>query len=123
MKIRLIEEKDYEAYKKLFEEAFSESLEFLRREDPEHYHKERKEKRAVTHSRFGFYLRTGSTFVAEQARARFKLFRNKEAERTEKSERRRLSGHEVFASVNHFAVATRFMLVVGFNGCNVERLP
>lgn len=66
MKIRPIEEKDYEVYKNLFEEAFSECLAFLKHENPEQYRKEKKEKRVVTHSRFGFYLKTGSTFVAEQ---------------------------------------------------------
>lgn len=66
MKIRPIEEKDYEDYKNLFEEAFSEYLKFLKHENPDQYMKEKKEKRAITHSRFDFYLKTGSIFVAEQ---------------------------------------------------------
>jgi len=34
MIIRQMEEKDYEAFKRLFEEAYSEYLEFLKRKSP-----------------------------------------------------------------------------------------
>jgi len=66
MVIRQIEEKDYEAYRRLFEEAYVEYLEFLKHENPQQYLKERQERREVTSARFDFYLKTGSSFVAEE---------------------------------------------------------
>lgn len=65
MIIRQMEEKDYEAFKSLFEEAYGEYLESLKDRDPQKYQKELKEERKVTHARFEFYLKTGSSFVAE----------------------------------------------------------
>jgi L-amino acid N-acyltransferase YncA len=64
--VRRIEEKDYEAFKRLFDEAFFEYLDSLRQVNPQKYMKELKERREITRSGFNFYLRTGSTFVAEE---------------------------------------------------------
>jgi len=61
-----MEKKDYEPYRSLFEEAHTEYLEFLRLSNPQQYRKEQKEKRKVTRARFNFYLKTGSSFVAEE---------------------------------------------------------
>jgi RimJ/RimL family protein N-acetyltransferase len=61
-----MEEKDYEPYKRLFDEAYSEYLEFLKSKNPLRYLKERQERREVTRARFDFYLKTGSSFVAEK---------------------------------------------------------
>jgi L-amino acid N-acyltransferase YncA len=61
-----MQEKDYEPYKALFDEAYAEYLEFLKNTNPQQYLKERREKREVTHARFEFYLKTGSSFVAEE---------------------------------------------------------
>ena len=41
--IREIKEKDYEAFKSLFNQAFSEYLEFLKRENPQQYERSMKE--------------------------------------------------------------------------------
>lgn len=65
MIIRQMEDKDYEAFKGLFEEAYGEYLESLRDSDPQKYQKELKEGRKVTRARFEFYLKAGSSFVAE----------------------------------------------------------
>jgi len=64
--VREIEEKDYEVFKRLFDQAFFEYLEFLRQGNPQQHLKELEERREVTRSGFNFYLRTGSTFVAEE---------------------------------------------------------
>ena len=66
MIIRKLEEMDYEAYKALFEEAYSEYLESLKHKNPTQYLKEQQERREVTRARFDFYLKTGSSFVAEE---------------------------------------------------------
>mgnify|MGYP001087848986 CR=1 FL=1 len=66
MRIRLLEEKDFEAFRKLFDEAFSEYLEFLRHKNHEQFLEEVAEREAVTQEGFDFYLRTGTTFVAEE---------------------------------------------------------
>jgi len=63
--VRPMNNEDYEPYKKLFEEAYSEYLESLRLNNPQQYKKEKLEKRKVTQARFSFYLKTGSSFVAE----------------------------------------------------------
>ncbi|MFX1486393.1 MAG: GNAT family N-acetyltransferase [Promethearchaeota archaeon] len=65
MIIRRMEDKDYEAFKGLFEEAYGEYLKSLKERDPQKYQKELKEERKVTRERFEFYLETGSSFVAE----------------------------------------------------------
>jgi L-amino acid N-acyltransferase YncA len=66
--IRGIEEKDYEVFKRLFDQAFFEYLEFLKDRNRQQYMKELKERREITRSGFDFYLRTRSTFVAEEDR-------------------------------------------------------
>jgi len=66
MIVRQIKEKDYEPYRSLFEEAYTEYLESLRFSNPKEYRKEHKERRKVTRARFSFYLKTGSSFVAEE---------------------------------------------------------
>ena len=66
MKVRLLEEKDFGAFKALFDEAFSEYLEYLQHENPEQFLKEVTQREEVTREGFDFYLKTGSTFVAEE---------------------------------------------------------
>jgi RimJ/RimL family protein N-acetyltransferase len=66
VRVREVEERDYQAFKGLFDQAFSEYLEFLKQENPQRYMKELCEKREVTRPGFDFYLGTGSTFVAEE---------------------------------------------------------
>ena len=66
MTIRRIEEKDCEAFRRLFEEAYVEYLEFLKHKNPQQYLQEIREKKEVTRPRFDFYLETGSSFVAEE---------------------------------------------------------
>jgi hypothetical protein len=48
MRLRLLEERDFEAFRTLFDEAFSEYLEFLRRENHEQFTKELAEREEVT---------------------------------------------------------------------------
>ncbi|MFX0097804.1 MAG: GNAT family N-acetyltransferase [Candidatus Hodarchaeota archaeon] len=67
MIIRQIEDKDYGAFKDLFEEAYGEYLESLKDRDPQEYQRELEEGRKVTRARFEFYLKTGSSFVAEDS--------------------------------------------------------
>jgi RimJ/RimL family protein N-acetyltransferase len=64
--MRLLEEKDFESFRRLFEDAYAEYLQFLKRENPQQYLKERQERREVTRERFDFYLKTGSSFIAEE---------------------------------------------------------
>jgi L-amino acid N-acyltransferase YncA len=64
--VRQIEEKDYEVFRRLFDQAFFEYLEFLKQRNSKQYVKELKERREITRSGFNFYLTTGSTFVAEE---------------------------------------------------------
>jgi L-amino acid N-acyltransferase YncA len=64
--IRQLEKKDYEPYKMLFNEAYYEYLQALRENNPQQYQKEKQNKRKVTPSRFSFYLKTGSSFVADK---------------------------------------------------------
>jgi L-amino acid N-acyltransferase YncA len=66
MRVRLLEERDFEAFRALFDEAFSEYLEFLRHESPEQFLEEVAEREEVTREGFDFYLKTGTTFVAEE---------------------------------------------------------
>jgi L-amino acid N-acyltransferase YncA len=61
--IRQLEAKDYDAFKRLFTEAYTEYLEFLKHERPQHDLNQ--ERRDVTVPRFTFYLDAGSSFVAE----------------------------------------------------------
>jgi L-amino acid N-acyltransferase YncA len=64
--VKGIEEKDFGVFKRFFDQAFFKYLEFLKQGNPQQYMKEVKERREVTRSGFNFYLRTGSTFVAEE---------------------------------------------------------
>ncbi len=68
--VRQMEEKDYEAFVGLYEEAYSEYLDFLKNENPRQYLLELQERtwRRTTPKRLEFYLKTGSSFVAEQDR-------------------------------------------------------
>ena len=66
MIIRKLEEKDYEVYKMLFEEAYSEYLKSLKQKNPTQYLKEQQERREATRARFDFYLKTGNNFIAEE---------------------------------------------------------
>jgi RimJ/RimL family protein N-acetyltransferase len=64
--VRQLVKKDYRPYKKLFDEAYYEYLEGLKQKDLQQYHEEKQNKRKVTSSRFNFYVKTGSSFVAEK---------------------------------------------------------
>jgi L-amino acid N-acyltransferase YncA len=64
--VRELEERDYEVFKRLFDEAFLEYLEFLKRGKTRQYMKELRGRREISRSGFDFYLRTGSSFVAEE---------------------------------------------------------
>jgi len=64
--VKQIIKKDYEPFKRLFEEAYKEYLEFLRLNNPQQYERAKQEKMKVTQARFKFYLKTRSSFVAEE---------------------------------------------------------
>jgi len=64
--VRQMVKEDYKLYKRLFDEAYYEYLQDLKRSNPQQYHKEIQNKRKVTSSRFNFYVKTGSSFVAEK---------------------------------------------------------
>jgi len=64
--LRQFAKRDYEPFKGLFEDAYNEYLQSLRLSNPEKYEKEKREERKVTRRRFSFYLKTGSSFVAEE---------------------------------------------------------
>ena len=64
--IRPIEKRDYGAFRRLFDEAYSEYLAPLKQKNPKQYLKERQTKMKITLPRFDFYLKTGSSFVAEE---------------------------------------------------------
>jgi L-amino acid N-acyltransferase YncA len=66
MMIRGLEEKDFEVFRRFFDQAFDEYLEFLKQGNPQRYVRELKERREITNSGFNFYLETGSSFVAEE---------------------------------------------------------
>jgi hypothetical protein len=59
MRMRLLEEKDFEAFRTLFDEAFSEYLEFLRHEHHEQFLEEVAERERVTREGFDFYPKMG----------------------------------------------------------------
>jgi hypothetical protein len=65
MRVRLLEERNFGAFKTLFDEALSEYLEFLQHGNHEQFLKEVTEREEVTREGFDFYLKTGATFVAE----------------------------------------------------------
>jgi RimJ/RimL family protein N-acetyltransferase len=66
MRVRLLEEKDFEAFKILFAEAYSEYLEFLRHESREQFLEAAEEREEVTREGFDFYLHERASFVAEE---------------------------------------------------------
>jgi aminoglycoside 6'-N-acetyltransferase I len=66
MRVRLLQEKDFEAFKRLFDEAYSEYLEFLRHRSHEQFLGEVEEKEEITREGFDFYVQTGTSFVAEE---------------------------------------------------------
>lgn len=61
-----MEEEDYEAFRRLFEDAYAKYLEFLRLKNLQQYLKEQHIGREVTRARFDLYVKTGSSFVAEE---------------------------------------------------------
>jgi L-amino acid N-acyltransferase YncA len=65
--VRQLAKEDYRSYKELFDEAYNEYLEDLKQSNPQKYRKELQDKRKVTLSRFNFYVKTGSSFVAEKS--------------------------------------------------------
>ena len=67
VRIRQMQERDYTAYKTLFNQSQTEYLQFLKNTNLQRYLRERKEKREVTNARFDFYVKTGSSFVAEES--------------------------------------------------------
>lgn len=64
--LRRIEKGDYNAFKQLFEDAYAEYLDFLKAKNLQQYEKERQEMRAVSPARFNHYLKSGSSYVAEE---------------------------------------------------------
>jgi len=66
MRIRLLEEKDFEAFRTLFDDSYSEYLEFLRSRSYEQFLEAAEEREEVTREGFDFYLKSGTTFVAEE---------------------------------------------------------
>jgi RimJ/RimL family protein N-acetyltransferase len=66
MRVRLLEERDFEAFGTLFDDAYSEYLEFLRNESREQFLEAAEEREEVTREGFDFYLHTGASFVAEE---------------------------------------------------------
>lgn len=66
MIIRQIEERDYESFKRLFDEAYSEYLESLKQQNSQQYLRVLKEKMEMTRPRFNFYLQSRSSFAAEE---------------------------------------------------------
>jgi L-amino acid N-acyltransferase YncA len=68
MMIRRMRDRDYESVKRLFNEQFDEYLEFLRVNDPRRCVRERGERQEVVRPSFDFFLKIGSSFVAEEKR-------------------------------------------------------
>jgi aminoglycoside 6'-N-acetyltransferase I len=66
MRVRLLEEKDFDAFRTLFDEAYSEYLEFLKHKSHEQFLEAAEEREEVTREGFDFYLNTGTSFVAEE---------------------------------------------------------
>jgi L-amino acid N-acyltransferase YncA len=64
--VRQLAKEDYKSYRKLFDEAYYEYLEGLKQSNLQKYRKELQDRRRVTSSRFDFYVKTGSSFVAEK---------------------------------------------------------
>ena len=66
MIVRGVEEKDFEAFRRLFDQSILEHLEFLEQSNLSHYMKALKEREEINRSGFNFYLEGGSTFAAEE---------------------------------------------------------
>jgi len=66
MTIRQLTKKDFKPYKRLFDEAYHEYLEGLKQNNLQQYQREIQNMREVTPSRFNFYLKTRSSFAAEE---------------------------------------------------------
>jgi RimJ/RimL family protein N-acetyltransferase len=66
MRVRLLEEKDFEAFRRLFDDSYFEYLEFLRSRSHEQFLEAAEEREEVTRQGFDFYLKSGTTFVAEE---------------------------------------------------------
>jgi L-amino acid N-acyltransferase YncA len=66
MRVRLLQKKDFEGFKRLFDEAYSEYLEFLRHRSHELFLEAVEEKEEITWEGFDFYVRAGTSFVAEE---------------------------------------------------------
>lgn len=66
MRVRLLEKEDFEAFRTLFDEAYSEYLEFPRHKSHEQFLEAAEEREGVTREGFNFYLQTGTSFVAEE---------------------------------------------------------
>jgi len=64
--VRPLNKRDYDAFRTLFEDAYAEYLGTLRLNNPQQYQREQQERRKVTHARFNFYLKTGSSFLVEE---------------------------------------------------------
>jgi L-amino acid N-acyltransferase YncA len=66
MRIRSLQKKDFDAFKRLFDEAYSEYLEFLRNRSHDQFLEALKEREEINREGFDFYVQTGSSFVAEE---------------------------------------------------------
>lgn len=66
MRVRLLEKEDFEDVKALFNDSYSEYLEFLKHESHEEFVKAAEEREEVTREGFDFYLQGRSCFVAEE---------------------------------------------------------
>jgi len=64
--VKQLAKEDYRSYRKLLDEACYEYLGGLKQSNLQQYRKELQDKRRVTPSRFNFYVKTGSSFVAEK---------------------------------------------------------
>lgn len=62
----MLQEKDFEAFRRLFDEEYSEYLEFLRHRSHEQFSEAVEEREEVSREGFDFYVQTGTSFVAEE---------------------------------------------------------
>ena len=66
MIVRRVEEKDFEAFRRLFDQSILEYLQFLEQSNLSQNMKAPEEREEITRSGFNFYLEGGSTFAAEE---------------------------------------------------------
>jgi L-amino acid N-acyltransferase YncA len=66
MMMRRVRRKDFKPIKRLFDEAYDEYLEFLQRNNPKQYVRDKRERQEVAAASFDFFLETGSSFVVEE---------------------------------------------------------